>query len=596
MKKTTACALDCYDACKIVVDNEGKLKADADHPFGNGALCSVLNRYMPKSRVIKEPSIDGRVVSMDEALDECADVLLRSTKSLLWRGSGNVGVMQEITNLLMQRIGGYLTHGSLCDGAGAAGIIASRGLIKNPPLEQIKKSESVVVWGRNPTVTNSHMMPFLEGKNLIVIDPVTTQIAKKADIHLRIAPRSDYYLAIILARFVFMAGREDVKWLDSFASEYEDFYDFTREHRIKSILNYIGTDIGELGNVLDLIYEKKCLFLVGTGVQKYSTGSYVLQAIDALAACLGLFGKEGCGVHYLGDSKLGFENPFEVTLKSLPKATTAFEEFETVLVQGGNPAHSMPNSSKVRKSLESVKNLIYFGLHENETSKRARIVIPAKTFLQKDDIRLSYTHHYVQRMRDVQGTKYGISEYEFVEELFKRMNLPKLEPQEYYLEFWLSQCKKLDEDLYRSPAYEPIPYADGFGCDCEDEFRFIDQYEDEFMQTKSFYTIRADEESDADDEYWLLTPKSPHSINSQFERDKRVFVHPSLGFLDSQKVKLISSYSEAVFEVCNSEDVRDDCVVVYSSSIDVNMLTPPILSEHGDSACFQEVKVKIETI
>ena len=235
MAKTTACALDCYDTCKILAeDGVAHIKGDSTHPTGNGALCTLLNKSIHEEERITLPRVNGKEVSLDEALKAAADAF-KDTKALLWRGSGNRGVMQEASNLLMEKVGGKLTHGSLCDGAGDAGIVEGRGINKTLPYEQIAKADTVVIWGRNVTVTNAHMMPFLEGKNLVVIDPVKTAIAKKADIHMQIQPRTDYYLAIMLARFIYMEDSQDTQWLEEFASEYEDFYDFTQEHRIKPI-------------------------------------------------------------------------------------------------------------------------------------------------------------------------------------------------------------------------------------------------------------------------------------------------------------------------------------------------------------------------
>jgi len=393
----TACGLDCYDACSIIVEEDAfKIKGDASHPAGNGALCALLNKYMLETPRIEKPRVNGLEVSMDEALEAVAEAF-KADRSLLWRGSGNFAVMQEVTNLFMEEIEGSLTKGSLCDGSGDAGIVMGRGVNRTLPLDQIEKAEVVVVWGRNVTVTNSHIMPYLEGKKIVVIDPVRTAIAKKADFYLQIAPRTDYYVAIMLARFVFMEDSDATEWMDEFAPEHEDFYDFTREHRIKSILEHIGVDLGDMGRMMNYLRNRKVVFLVGAGVQKYSTGSYVMHAIDSLASTLGLFGQEGCGVSYLGNSKLGFDNPFSVECKRVPKATTNFSNFDTVLVQGGNPAASMPDSNRVKKELEDVENLIYFGLHENETSQLAKIVIPAKNFFEKEDVRLSYGHQYVER-------------------------------------------------------------------------------------------------------------------------------------------------------------------------------------------------------
>ena len=162
MAEKTACGLDCYDACRIIAENE-KITGDKAHPPGNGALCAVLNKYIDDAERIAVPMVDGKEVGMEEAMSAVAEAF-KEDKSLLWRGSGNVGVMQEITDLFMEQIEGSLTKGSLCDGAGAAGIEEGRGVNRTLPLEQIEMSEVVVVWGRDVTVSNSHLMPYLEGK------------------------------------------------------------------------------------------------------------------------------------------------------------------------------------------------------------------------------------------------------------------------------------------------------------------------------------------------------------------------------------------------------------------------------------------------
>ncbi len=594
MVEKTACGLDCYDACNILLE-EGKRKGDKDHPAGNGALCAVLNKYMDETERIAVPRIDGKEVSMEEALAATAKAF-KEEKSLLWRGSGNVGVMQEITDLFMEQIGGSLTKGSLCDGAGAAGIEEGRGVNRTLPLEQIEKAEVIVVWGRNITVTNSHLMPYLEGKKLIVIDPVKTEIAKKADIFLQITPRTDYYVAIMLARFIFMEDSEDKEWMEEFAPGFEDFYDYTREHRIKAILEYINMDLGDFGRVLNYLRDRKVVFLVGTGVQKYSTGSYTLHAIDSLAAVLGLFGREGCGVSYLGESRLGFENPFKTTCKRVRKVDTEFSSFDTVLVQGGNPAESMPDTNRVKDELEGVKNLIYFGLHENETSKLAKIVIPAKTFFEKEDVRLSYGHQYVTPMKKMSDSDIGISEYDFTKYLFDTFDFSGLEGEEYYVNAWLSQCKNHNSQLV-SPAFEELPYHEGFGEDSDDEFTFIEDYSDDFINTKRFNKYRKQSKDKPKDEtLWLITPKSFKSIGTQFVRDNRVQLNPILGFQDGEKVKVSSAHGEYLFEVKCSECLREDTAVITSNTVGVNYLTPSIISEEGENACYQEVKVRVERV
>ena len=130
----TACGLDCYDACSIIVeDNDFKIKGNVSHPAGNGALCALLNKYMFETPRIEKPRINGVEVSMEAALEAVAEAF-KTDKSLLWRGSGNLGVMQEVSNLFMEKIEGSLTKGSLCDASGDAGIVMGRGVNRTLPL------------------------------------------------------------------------------------------------------------------------------------------------------------------------------------------------------------------------------------------------------------------------------------------------------------------------------------------------------------------------------------------------------------------------------------------------------------------------------
>jgi len=581
----TACPLDCYDACGIVYDSHTqKISADGEHPMYNGALCSILNKHIFEAKRIEKPTIDGLEVSLDEALNAVANAMSEDNP-LLWRGSGHLGVMQDVTNLLIEERDGTLTHGSLCDGAGQAGIREGRGINRQLPPEQISKAEVIVVWGRNLSVTNSHIMPNIKGKKIIVIDPICTPIAQKADMHIQIRPRSDMLLALMLARFVIMQSGEAKEWLDEHGSDYDEFYDFTQSFRIRDSLQKIDIEGSELSQIVEELVGKRVVFLLGVGVQKYSIGHYAFWAIDSLASVLGLFGREGCGVSFLGESRVGYEDPFACDVPRVSIVNTPFENYNCVLVQGGNPAESMPNSDKVVKSLKKVKNLIYFGLYENETSKLAKIKIPAKNFLEKEDIRLSYGHHYISAMNVATDSDIGISEYDFTKALFDRLGLNGLKSEAEYLDIWKSQSSKAGE-YEVLPDYQEIPYRDGFGKDGDEEFVFMDDMDDYF--DKPYSTL--------EDEYWLLSPKSHNSLNTQFKRDNKIHISSSANYKDGDKVLVKSIYGQSEFIIKIDDRLRSDCISIPSGAFCLNILTPDIISEEGGGACYQEVKVKLSLI
>lgn len=578
----TACPLDCYDACGVTVDHETmKLAGTPGHPFSKGSLCVHLNRHFKQAERIEKARVDGREVSLQEALAALVGALRESgEEALLYRGSGNLGVMQQVLEHFMAAYGGWSTEGSLCDGAGQAGIEIGRGFNAPLDLETLEKSELVVLWGRNASVTNSHLLEHIKGKKLVVIDPRETKLAKEADLHLKIRPRGDFFLAILLARFVFMEESEDKEFLKQMCEDSIFYYDFLRTFRINRSLALIDLKASEIGAFLTFLQDYKTVILVGAGVQKYSTGHEVLQAIDGLAATLGLFGKEGSGVYFLGDSMQGFAPVFKHATKRVAKAIAPFGRFKTVLVQGANPLGQMPNSTHVEAELKKVKNLAYFGLYENETSRMARIVIPACTFLEKRDLRLSYGHGYVTPMPKCGEPEFGISEYALAKELFKAFTLDGLPAEEDVIRHFEQQCVRIGEHLV-SPALREVPYAEGFETDSEN-FEFLEEYEDEF---------EPEEEA-----LWLLSPKSPHSLNSMFRREEAVFVHPNLGFEAGQVIEVRSAYGSLKLPVVQDEGLREDSVAIYCGTPGVNRLTPPIVSLEGKNACYQEVQVFLEEI
>jgi anaerobic selenocysteine-containing dehydrogenase len=407
----TTCPLDCYDACSVIY-KDGKLKGDPNHPLTQGFLCPNLNGFLKQKRITK-PSYNGKTISMSEALEILSDKLKHNQKdkSIFFRGSGNFGKMQEVTNLFFSKYGSTFTKGSLCDGAGEDGVEKGRGVSLVLPISEIKKSEVVVVWGRDITTTNSHLLSTIEDKRLIVIDPVKTKLAQKADIHVQLKPRTDFFLATLWARFAELEDMADLEFIENFTEDYDYFLDFIRGFGIKYLIDEVDLTVKTIMDSLNLMRDKKVVVLVGVGVQKYIHGSEVLRAIDSFAAMLGLFGKEGCGVSYLGNSGYGFSNPFLVKAEKVSKPIIDFASFKTIFIQGANPASQMPNSGRVIESIKKADFVIYFGLYENESSKLANLVIPAKTFLEKTDVRLSYGSEFVGLQPKLIDSDIGISEY-----------------------------------------------------------------------------------------------------------------------------------------------------------------------------------------
>lgn len=574
MNPTTVCPLDCYDACRIVLDENGKLKGDTTHPVTRGYLCPNLNHFSEQQRLVT-PKLQGQEISMEAAVQTLIEALKTSKPDeiLYYRGSGNVGLMQRSVEHFFAGVKAVGTAGSLCDGAGEAGILAGRGSNEILTPQMISESEVVIIWGRNLHATQSHLLPFLEGKTIIVIDPISTAMAQKADLHIQIKPHCDLHLALLLSRFAIIEGLYDKEYLEEHASAYNDFYELTQSVRIKATLDTIDVTLGQIGMMLELMKGKKCAILVGVGVQKYRNGADALRCIDGFGVIMGLFGKSGCGVSYVGNSLSNIVLPFEPISKRVSKPTLDFSKYNCVFIQGANPLAQMPNSDGVKRSFKESGFSVYFGLYENETSRAADLVIPSKTFLEKNDFRSSYGDYTLQEMAQMLESDVGISEYELTKRLSDTFGIP-FESEEYYLDFFRNQIEYSDGVGYR-PSRPKIPYEEGFK---NGEFEFLDEIDLDIDLSEGFY---------------LITAKYPKGLNSQFKRADGVYFHPEAGFEEGTLVHLSSRIGEIDMVVKHDSRLRHDSLLIYSGTPNVNVLTPPYLSYEGQSAVYQEIKIKV---
>lgn len=577
----TTCPLDCFDGCSIAVTKELKLKGNKAHPITQGYLCHHLNHFHTFER-IEEPRYLGQSVKMEEALSLLQEHLraYEPSKTLFFKGSGNLGVMQGVTKTFFASHKAVIASGSLCDEAGDAGICESRGAnLALSPLH-VKDAEVVILWGRNPTVTNSHMLPALKGKTLIVIDPVKIDLSHHAALHIQIKPRGDLYLALLLCRLVAMEAMEDHVFLNERTLNYKDFLDFISGIPMRKLLDKAHVNLDEIGELLHLIKGKKVSILVGIGVQKYSFGHSVLRAIDAFGAMLGLFGKVGCGVGYLSNSGFGYTLPFKVDAKKEPLPIVDFGKYDLVFIQGGNPLNQMPCTSKVKEGLDKAKCIVYFGLHENETSARAHLVIPAKTFLAKDDVKLSYGHPFVGRMPKIVESPIGISEYDLTQTLLAAFEHDALEREAQILENVIASNSVEKDGFLISKTYEDLPYEKTFYTK-SGKFEFLEEFDDDFEDEEGFYLIAA---------------KQNKSLNSQFVTDDYLYVPLCLGLEQEERVRLTNRYGTCEYSVMPTDTLRDDCLLLYSGAKNANRLTPRAMSQEGNCATYQEMKVRLERV
>ncbi len=556
--------MDCYDACQGQLIDEN-IKGSKEHKTTNGKLCVNFANLL-KEKNLENAFFEGKKVSLEESLNILVDKLKTTTveKTLFYKGSGNLGVMQSATKNFFTQFGSTLTRGSLCDGGGGAGIEAGRQNVINPPIQKLIDADIIIVWGRNFTVTSSHMYNLVKDKTFITIDPIKTEIAKKSKIHMQINPKTDYELALLFTRFAHMQDLEDKEFIEEFGNGADWFFDISRNRPVVSYESTTGIPLAQVNEFFDLIENKKVAIVLGLGVQKYFEGAQIIRCIDSFAAFMGFHKKDAGGLWYLSDSSYGYKKQFEFKGKnkkvSIPKVD--FGSYDLVFIQGANPVVSHPNTKKVIDGLKK-SFVVYFGTTLNDTCEYADLVIPSSSFLAKKDVRLSYGHEFKAISQIVKEKELNsISEYDLANYLLENFNFDKLKSEDEIISYYENH-KSIIEEF--------------------ETFNFIEEVEIEPLYKEK-----------TSSNFYLITAKNKNSLNSQFANDNFVYLNANANFKDNDEVNISSKYGNAKFIVKIDDDIKENCAFFYAGNKNVNYLTPNDEDESSFSAMYQEVLVEIE--
>ena len=417
----TACTRDCPNTCSLLAkvenDRVTALVGDPDAPTNQGRVCRKCARYVRRlydpERVLypmRRENGSLKRTSWEKALSIVADKLgeLAATKPesiLYYQGFGSRTALKLINRRLFNLLGPVsLTKGTICGGAGQAAQDLDYGNRISHDIRDHENSHLMILWGRNPSATSLNLLPVMRklrerGREVILIDPVKTGSVKLCDRHLAPRPGSDAYLALALARLIIEAGREDSAFLLNNAEGYSDYEKIVSSEDLATRAKGCDLSPGAIEELARLIMDHKPVsFVLGWGLHRWVNSHVTLRSIDALGAVAGSIGVPGGGVSQgfeeyqpydwsvWGDS---FQPPDRRKLfmpllgEELEKADPPIE---TIMITAGNPVAMLPDSNRVKASLQKVPFKGVAGHFIDDTAALADVFLPATTFLEEDDI------------------------------------------------------------------------------------------------------------------------------------------------------------------------------------------------------------------
>lgn len=191
------CGALCDDLQVVVED--GVLKE-----VRNACLISK-NKFLHHDRNLAKPMLNGREVTIEEAIAEAVKILLEADSPLVYGLSSTSCEAQKKAIELTELLGGTIdSTSSVCHGPGTLakqimGVsTATLGEIKN-------RADLVLFWGCNPAEAHPrhfsrysvmpkgmHIPSGRKGRKVVVVDVRPSVTTKTADIFLQIRPNGDY--------------------------------------------------------------------------------------------------------------------------------------------------------------------------------------------------------------------------------------------------------------------------------------------------------------------------------------------------------------------------------------------------------------------
>jgi len=444
----SVCALDCPDACGLVLSIEnGKatgLRGSPDHPITRGFLCGKVARYLereyspdrllyPQKRIGAKGEGRFKRISWDQALDTIAQNLLRiagesGPESILpYSYFGTMGLLNAsgMDRRFFHRLGASRLDRTICSAAGGAALTATLGLRYGTEPEQFRESKLILAWGANILGTNVHLWPFIvdarrRGAKFYVIDPVRNRTGKLADKFFPIHPGSDQALALGMMHVILSEKLQDAEYIARYTNGFDALEKLAREYspeRAASLTGIPAADIVTLAREYATV--RPAAIRLNYGLQRTERGGAAVRAIVALPALTGSWREIGGGLQLSTtqafqfnrgalempelqrSSSLGREARI-VNMTELGKALTALDNppVKALVVYNSNPAAIAPNQNLVRRGL-SRQDLFTVVLEQfqNDTADYADILLPATTFLEHTDLYLAYGHYYLQLAR-----------------------------------------------------------------------------------------------------------------------------------------------------------------------------------------------------
>lgn len=660
----SACPLDCPDACSLEVHvDEGQVVSvggSRANPLTDGYICAKVRRlpeHVHGPARVRYPRIrDGakgagkfRRASWDEALTLVAARL----SELAARGEGeailplsyggsNGYVSQDSTDArLFARLGASRLARTVCSAPTMRAAAMLYGKMAGIAIDDYAHAKLAIVWGGNPAATGIHLLPHLQaaraaGGRLVVVDPRRTRVAAMADLHLAIRPGTDLPVALAVHRHLFASGAADRKFLSENTTGAEELERRAAPWTFDRAAEVAGVPASEIETLAHWYAESSPVAIrCGWGLERNRNGGSAAAAILALPAVGGKFGIRAGGYTLsnsaswnldVGRDARAEKSPArEINMNRTGETLLAKERpVRALFVYNCNPVVTLPAAEKVRAGL-SREDLftVVFDPVMTETALYADVVLPATTFLEREELSRGYGAYVLHRIAPaIPPVGESRPNHLVFAELCHRTGVARPGDPETAAEItadilqghaWADRIRgELDEGGSAFPAFgtSPIQFVDVFPRHSDRKIRLVPP-ELDAEAPGGLYAYREDPGTQRHP-LALISPATDRTVSSTLGElhtgIAELEMHPDdagkRGIADGARVRIHDGKAEVLCVARVRPDIRPGVVCLPKGlwshntfgGTTASALAPDTLTDLGGGACFNDARVEVEPI
>lgn len=482
-ERITYCRI-CEAVCGMVATVEDgritRLRPDREHPLSRGYACpkgvAMLEVHDDPDRVLhplrKQPDGSFARAGWDEALDAIGErlraIVAEDGGGAVGWYMGNPGAFSYSHPIWVKGLLDALSspHFYTANSQDVANRFAASALLYGSPaivpIPDLARTRLLLLLGANPLVSHGSLLTaprikdqlhaiVARGGRVIAVDPRRSETARAFE-HVAIRPDTDAWLLLGLLHVLWDEGLADARALRHQASGSAWLQQAVRAFPPEASEARTGipaTTVRALARALATADGGAVYGRTGTCLGRF--GTLVAFLIDAVNLVAGQLDRPGGSVlgappvsldelaHEIGADTYGATRSrvggFPDVLGAMPASLMPAEittpgpgRLRALLVSAGNPVLSCPDGDGMAAALGELDLLVSLDLYVTETSRQADWILPATTFLEREDLPLPLLAHvttpFIQWTEPVvEPAGEARQEWEVIEALARRLGV-----------------------------------------------------------------------------------------------------------------------------------------------------------------------------